>query len=688
MLLTTFIIVLLFIIALSNILDSAFPALPLSIIQIGLGVIIALTPLNVQITLQPEIFLGIFIAPLLYREAEEADLFSMWKVRRTVVFLVFGLVFATVMVIGYTADFFLVGVPLAACFCLGGILGPTDPIAVKSVYSRIDIDENDMNILKGESLINDASGVIAFSFAALALTTGEFSVVNMSLTFVYMCVVGLVIGVLIAALKNVVVRLLKHVQVQNVAAFVIIEMLVPFICFFVAQAVGASGILAAVAAGTRQALLVRRVEIFEARFAVTKRSLWDMVKGVFNSFIFILLGLELPQIVMSVYNDPTFSIGYAMGIAVLVTGVMFAIRFLGVVIAAREKHIKSARERLRNQVILTLSGVKGTVSLATAFALPLYITSGGFFAQRDLLLLITACTIIYSLIISNAILPIIAKTRVIKRKNENLIAVLREVVKRIEDEERGQHEAVVMRLKRRAIELEIEDGGRTEIRRYRRIKNDFFNTEMQIFEKKYYENAYSTEEFAAYARIQIRMIEIQNDPVFRRYLNRTISLMKRSGRKDIADVLTEADPSHPSVGKNRVRVIFQDVIDEVKDTMGKKLKGDDRRLLSRVVEERTGLVRTAFSYSRGERAENKRNVSNYHNLKKSYDLERAVIVEFLEAGRITEEEADDMKVQVNNLENFTIEEMQNDIAARLRITGTERRNRNRNRGKGSRGRDK
>jgi len=685
MALTTFVIALLFIIALSNLLDSAFPTLPLSLIQIGLGALIALTPINIHIDLQPEIFLGILIAPLLYREAEEADLSSLWKVRKEVVFLVFGLVFVTVIVIGFSADFFLATVPLAACFCLGGILGPTDPVAVKSVYSRIDIDETDMHILKGESLINDASGVIAFSFAAIALTTGDFPVAKMSLTFVYMCIVGVFVGLAIVTLKNFILRSLRHTQVQNSAAFMIIEMLVPFICFFVAQEIGASGILAAVAAGTRQALLVRRVEIFEARFAVIKRSLWDIVKGIFNSFIFILLGLELPRIVISVQNDVGISVPYAMKIGVLVTGVMFAVRYLGVVVAAREKHIESVKERRRNQAVLTLSGVKGTVSLATAFALPAVIADGSFFIERDLLLLITACAIIYSLVIANVVLPFIAKARVHREKNEGRITVLKEVIERIEKDGSDHNEAVVMRLKRRVLELELEDRGKREIRRYRRIRNEFFNREMLLLEKKYLEGEYTRDEYVTYARVQALLGEIQNDSVLLRYRHRLMSALRTIKRKEMSEDPGKKRNDHARVDINRVHEIFWEITSAVIQALEdeEEYEGKDLRLFSNVVEERIESSRTVLRYVSDESTEEdpSANIRNYYELKKSYDIERDVIFEFLEDGRITEEEADDLRVQINTLENFTIEEMQNDSSTKMYISGRRLTNRGKTNGR-------
>ncbi|MDR3364924.1 MAG: sodium:proton antiporter [Clostridiales Family XIII bacterium] len=673
--LTTFIIILLAAIVLSNILDSAFPSLPVPIIQIGLGVVIALTPLDTKMNFQPEIFMGVLIAPLLYRESEEADFFALWKVRKEVVFMVFGLVFATVFVIGFSLSYFVPVIPLAACFCLGGILGPTDAIAVSTISKRVDIEPKIMNILKGEFLINDASGVIAFNFAALALTTGAFSFGQASLTFLFVCFGGVAIGLIIEALKGVFIRALKREQIKNAAAFMIIEILMPFICFFAAEAVGVSGVLAAVTAGCRQALLIRKVDIFEARFAVIKKSLWDMISVVFNSFIFILLGLQLPIIVMAVRDDPSYTIGFAMKIGLLVTGVLFAVRYIGVMIAARELPGEGAKGIARNRLVLTLSGVKGTVSLATAFALPLTIAGGIVFKERDLLLLITGCAIIYSLLLATVLLPLVAKPHKAERKNEGRISVLRDVIERVELAGGDCSGAVVMRLKRRLLELELEDYGAREMRRYRRIRNEFFETEMQIMERKVKDGEYTKEDFVAYSVVYTLLGEIQNDSMLLRYRNRLVSLFRSLGLMHPKAHADGAEQAHRAVGVNRVQEIFWENTGAVIAILDEKLDGLDEHLLSRVVEERIDAAGSVVGRAFGDGLVHSLNLEYNRELKLSYDIERAVLAEYVQSNRIDEREADEIRVEINTLETFTIEEMQDSVSAKLIISGAKRRQR-------------
>jgi CPA1 family monovalent cation:H+ antiporter len=440
----------------SNLMDSAYPKFPLPLAQIGFGVLIALTPFDMKLTIDPELFMGILIAPILFRESEEADILALWRIRKTVLFMVFGLVFVTVFVIGFSVHSLVPTIPLAACFCLGAALGPTDAIAVSSVSGRVEIGDRIMNILKGEFLINDASGVISFNFAAIALVTGSFSLIDASREFLILCAGGLAIGLAISFVKALSLKFLNRASRRNSAAFMLIELLTPLLCFFVAEKLGFSGILAAVIAGCRQALSVRRLEKFEAEFATLKKSVWGMITMVFNSFIFILLGLSLPTIIETVIRVDDYSLGFSALVGLFATFVLYAVRFVGVFIGARGMKEKNGKERLRNLAILTLSGVKGTVSLATAFSLPYALYGGKLFEHRSFLLFVVACVIIYSLIISTVFLPIIARTKRPRRRKSVHARIIRDVIGMVGDPDSACAKAVVMTLNRRAMQLEYD----------------------------------------------------------------------------------------------------------------------------------------------------------------------------------------------------------------------------------------
>jgi len=647
--LTTFIIIFVCVIVVSNILGTAFPFLPLSLIQIGMGVVIALTSLETKIEIDPEIFLGVLVAPLLYREAEEIDIGALWKVRKEVVLMAFVLVFVTVLAIGFSLNYFVSFIPLAACFCLGGILGPTDAIAVDSMSRRVNINDKVMNILRGEFLINDASGVISFNFAALALTTGAFSLGQASLSFVLVCLGGFVVGFVVGNVQNFVIRALRRSGIENTAAFIILEFLTPFVCFFIAEAVGVSGILAAVTAGLGQALQLRRLGIFEARFAVVKKSLWEMISVVFNSFIFILLGFELPLIVSYVLGHEGYSIGLSMLIGLFVIAVIYAVRYIGVLFAAREIPGENLKERTRNRVILVFSGAKGTVSLAIAFALPAVIAGGLPFVERDLLMFIAACAIIYSLVIATIVLPLVALPIKKEAKHTGSITVVKSMIERIEQGGGEFSGAIGMRLKRRVLELELDDKGIWEIRRYPKIRKEYLNTVSQVFVKKIKEGRFSEKEVDEYLSVFSVLSGIQGE----------------SGlpRKRIRRIRTVS--SFPIVGMDRVEEMFWESMNDAIAILNRKYDESGQRLLARVVEERIDAMNHIIKRVFGSESLYEFNERYNREIKESYETEREVVAEFLKDGRISEEEADNIRIEINMLENYTIEEMQSDDTTRI-----------------------
>ncbi|MDR0874935.1 MAG: sodium:proton antiporter [Clostridiales Family XIII bacterium] len=657
--LTTLLIVLLIAIVISNLLDSAFPKLPLPIIQIGLGVLIALVAHGDTITLNPEIFMGLLIAPILFREAEEADIYGLWKVRRSVLFLVFGLVFLTVFVIGFSVHAFVPVIPLAACFCLGAILGPTDAIAVASVANRVEIKDSVMNVLRGEFLINDATGVISFSFAALALVTGSFSLVDASLKFLLTCAGGLAVGLVIGSVKILGMRALKKNKIHSTAAFMLIEILTPFLCFFAAEAIGWSGIIAAVAAGSRQAFQINRLELYEAEFASFKKSMWEMVNVVFNSIIFILLGLQLPKIVESVMDSADYTIGFALQIGLFATGVLFAVRFFGTFFAARESGGEKTSERIRNWFILTLSGVKGTVSLATAFSLPLFIGTT-LFEQRDLLLLITACAIIYSLVISIVLLPIIATKRTITRKNEAHIAVLIELIGEVERMGGECVSTVSLYYKKMIRAMQMEDYGDKERKLYQAIKDDFTVYELDELVRCMEEGTLTLDEFVTYRHILSAIVGMVKGSAVKKFRNRMLFILKGLERpRPFSKRNTQG------LGQRRLQEIFWANTGAVIEKVTEKYGEEAEPIISIVIEERIDLAGSVMDRTFGEGLKQKLHEEFDRELLRSFDIERGILDRHIREGLIQTEVADKIRTDIDKLEIYTIEDVNNELATRL-----------------------
>ena len=294
-------------ITLSNIASRILPMIPAPLIQIFLGIILGLTEWGQSINFEPELFLVMIIAPLLFREGEKADVSSILKNFDTILFLAFGGVILTLVGVGFTLSFLLPSVPLAACFAFGAALGPTDAVAVSSLSGRVNIPNKAMHILEGEGLLNDASGVTAFQFALAALITGSFSAVNAGFTLVFSSIGGAVVGFLLVWVKRKVINLIEKASARDVTGYLLIELLLPFLAYVLAEVFDVSGIIAAVVAGVLQASGFRKISVFDAELSSLSDSTWTTITFTLNALVFIFLGIELTQVFSPVWGDGLYS---------------------------------------------------------------------------------------------------------------------------------------------------------------------------------------------------------------------------------------------------------------------------------------------------------------------------------------------------------------------------------------------
>jgi CPA1 family monovalent cation:H+ antiporter len=685
---TTTIIILLLAIVISNLLDKTFPGLPLPLIQIVCGVLLALTPFAGEMELNPHVFMMLLVAPILFREAEDADLVALWRVRKQVILFAFLLVFLTVVAIGLSVHWMTPAVPLAACFALGAILGPTDAIAVTSISSRVTLDKKLMTTLKGEGLINDASGVISFNFAVAALLTGSFSLVNASLRFLLVCAGGLVAGLLLVALKESVTGFLRKSSVHSTPTFMMIEILTPFLCYLLAEAVQVSGIIAAVAAGTRQAIRFHRAERFDAELGVFKKFFWEMLLMSFNAIVFLLLGLQLPGVVRAIIESQDYGIGFTLLLSLFVTAILLGVRFAGVLLLARDVTGSGIRNTLRDSLILTLSGVKGTVSLATAFSLPLMIGNADF-VQRPLLLFITAAVIIFSLLLAVGLLPFLAKAPVISHQNAAHIAVLNDVVTAI-TQEGGRHtSAVVVSLRSRIRELENQDFGHKEKKDAKALRALALRSELAFVQARYEQGEVRDEVYQLYLRIleniygasahrafQEAGIQLQSTHPLRFwfFLGRWIKMHKMNRKGDprgdmpseetcekmpaepgAMDAVPESGPHH-HWDPAELQQFFWENTDRVIATLEGQKGEKSEVVIGHFIEERLELSSKLTDDLR-EGIGPRRLLEVYdRELLRGFELERAIIKNYEAEGRISMDEADKMRIDVNLIESYMLED--------------------------------
>ncbi|MFP3156101.1 sodium:proton antiporter [Lachnospiraceae bacterium ZAX-1] len=666
----TIIIAILFAIVLSNVLNHIFPRLPLTLIQIAFGCLLALTPLQTALELEPELFMIMVIAPLLYREAEESDLLSFWHVKSPVFFMAFLLVFITVFAVGFSVHFIIPAIPIAACFSLGAILGPTDVVAVSSLSARIKIDNNLMSVLLGEGLINDASGVIAFSFAVAALSTGSFSLLSAIGQLLIKSLGGFLIGYLLISLKRNVTKTLRKLSLENTATYVLIELLMPFLCYIVAELCHVSGVLAAVMAGIRQGFALKRTRLFEAELTSSTNTLWDVITFSLNSLVFLLLGFQLPSIVSHIWHDTAYSHRFLIITALLVTAILFIVRFLSVLFIARGVLGNSSREKIKSALVLTLSGVKGTVSLATSFALPFIYGNGTVFKERPLLLFITGGVIIISLALALVLLPLISdSTAEIDSDSPLRLELLEETLAQLlEQENNEQISMVIATYQWRIRELQHAIYGKTERRELRSLYVFAYFTEVSALNNRSHTQTIRPQTYFDYLDLISTMYHRN---IYGMYF-RTLSRFERL-RWIIKRFLHPSGRTPRQVWLKAHRKTLQSLFSDNTNLMIRALNDSrdhfSEQLLDRFIDERIDLNSQVAEGIYG--ALHAHMPQSHDNaLLQGYYVERRVIYQFLEQGKITATQANTFRVDVNKLESFTLEHNRSEIVLKfLALTG-------------------
>ncbi len=407
------VLLLLAIIGLSSFINHYMPYIPVPLIQIALGVLLASLPTGIQIPMDPELFFVLFIAPLLFHDGKNVSRQALWKYRKPILLLALGLVFLTVFVIGYLIHWLIPSIPLPAAFALAAILSPTDVVAVGAISSRVKIPKTIMHILEGEGLMNDASGLVAFKFAVAATVTGVFSLAEASWSFLVISIGGFVGGAILAFL---IIRLkvyIRRMGMEDVTIHMLIQLLTPFIIFYIIEHFHLSGILSVVAAGIVHTINRDRDQAPAMKLQVVSQSTWTVLIYILNGLVFVLLGLQIPSVTSEIFQDPLFNNWEVSKYILIITVALLFLRFLWITVAWRwgwllKKQLQMPSMRAIG--ILTISGVRGAVTLAGAFTIPYVLSDGSPFPERSLIIFLAAGVILVTLVAASIFLPIMART--------------------------------------------------------------------------------------------------------------------------------------------------------------------------------------------------------------------------------------------------------------------------------------
>lgn len=385
---------------------------PIILVIAGLG--ISLIPNVPHISLNPEIVFIIFLPPLLYAAAWNTSWNEFWAARRSISMLAFGLVVFTATAVAFVSNAIIPDFPLAYGFLLGGIISPPDAVAASSVLQGIRIPKRIVTILEGESLVNDASSLIVFRFALASVFTGSFVLWKAETDFLLVATGGILAGLAIAHIIYAVHRFLPTTPSVDTA----ITLISPYLMYLVAEHFEVSGVLSVVSGGLF--LTFRSQDIFSYNSRLQVQSVWDTLIFLLNGVVFILIGLQLPDIVAGIgsYYLPEVII-----YAIIISLVTIIIRIIWVFPGAYLPRILSKKIRAREVrpgwktvFIVAWSGMRGVVSLASGLSIPLTLTDGTGFPHRNLILFITFVVILFTLVLQGLTLPFLIRLLHIKEE--------------------------------------------------------------------------------------------------------------------------------------------------------------------------------------------------------------------------------------------------------------------------------
>nr|WP_218901428.1 Na+/H+ antiporter [Paraburkholderia bryophila] len=388
--------------------------LPLAIVQIAIGALIAQI-FRFRVSLAPDVFLLLFVSPLLFLDGWRISKEGLFRDKWTIGAFALGLVLFTVLGAGFFIHWLIPLMPLPVAFALAATLSPTDAVAVSAIAERVPIPPRLMNVLAGEALLNDASGLVCLRFAIAAAVTGSFSVAEASGTFLWLVAGGVAAGAAVTLLANAAKDWTARLFGEETGTQILISLLLPFGAYVVADRLAASGILAAVTAG----IVMSYEELAGKALASTRirrAAVWDALQFAGNGVIFVLLGQQLFSVIdrggQVISQTGRQQEVWLLLYVAAISGALLLIRFLWTWAALRvivfrtgpgTQTINTSGWRLITAT--SLAGVRGAVSLSGVMTLPLLIENGSPFPARDLAILLAAGVIVVTLIAANVGLP-------------------------------------------------------------------------------------------------------------------------------------------------------------------------------------------------------------------------------------------------------------------------------------------
>ncbi|EIU7556693.1 MULTISPECIES: Na+/H+ antiporter [Providencia] len=391
--------------------------IPLPLIQIALGAGLSLYGFTVEF--EPHLFLFLFIPPLLFLDGWRIPKEALFQEIKPIMSLAIGLVVVTVIGMGFFIHWLIPAISLAVAFALAAILSPTDPVSVSAMTVNSPLPSRMAHILEGESLLNDATGLVCFSFAVVAALTGTFSLASAAGQFVLVAFGGILIGLLVAWAIGWLNQFLVKRTGEEPAIQIMISLLMPFTAYLLAEHLHVSGILAAVVAGI--AMHYEKIAgRMQAATRMQSKAVWDTVQTALNGMIFILLGEQLPGMWTNMpevaeaagASHPWMLFVYVAVITIALAILRFTWVWISMTLTVFHKRRRGKEAdvmHIRMMAVMATAGVRGAITLAGILTLPLLMPDGSLFPNRDVAIFLAMGVILCSLLIASIALPILTK---------------------------------------------------------------------------------------------------------------------------------------------------------------------------------------------------------------------------------------------------------------------------------------
>jgi monovalent cation/hydrogen antiporter len=400
-LIVEYVILIMIILALVMVANKLRVAYPI-ILVVG-GLMLSFTSVFSNITINPEMVFFIFLPPLLYDAAWQVSWKEFWRWRRIITSFAFPIVIITSCVVAFASYAIIPGFTLALGFLLGGIVSPPDAVSATTIMRQVKAPRSLVSIIEGESLLNDASSLIVFRFALAAVITGQFHFGEAVLNFFLVIVLGVLIGLAIGFIFFAIHRWLP----TTTSIEIVLTLVTPYCMYYAAEYFHFSGVLAVVSGGLL--LSNKRQTLLSYRSRIEGVNVWSNVAFVLNGLIFLLIGLQLPEITKQLVDGSLAkAIWYGVAISLVLIiarllcafGAVFFTRFM-----SRFITVADANPGFKTPLVFGWSGMRGVVSLAAALSIPILVSEGQAFPYRNLILFITFIVILVTLVLQGLTLP-------------------------------------------------------------------------------------------------------------------------------------------------------------------------------------------------------------------------------------------------------------------------------------------